>query len=48
MGALGPRMFFNHPHGIYVDREGSLYVADLVFPDASLPPLKFVPHEPLV
>ena len=43
MGALGPRMFFNYPHGIYVDREGSLYVADPVFPDASLPPLKFVP-----
>jgi len=40
---LGPRMSFNYPHGLYVDREGSLYVADPVFPDASLPPLKFIP-----
>ncbi len=36
-------MSFNYPHGLYVDREGSLYVADPVFPDASLPPLKFIP-----
>lgn len=43
MGTLGPEMFFSYPHGIHVDSEGSLYAADPVFPDASLPPRKFVP-----
>jgi len=37
MGALGPRMSFNYPHGIYVDREGSLYVADPCFPTLAYP-----------
>lgn len=42
LAAFGAEATFGYPHGMFVDSEGSLYVADPVGDQASKPPRRFV------
>jgi len=39
---VGTEKALGYPHGIFVDSEGSLYIADPIANSASQPPRRFV------
>jgi DNA-binding beta-propeller fold protein YncE len=42
LGTIGTEKTFGYPHGIFVDPDGSLYIADPIANSASQPPRRFV------